>query len=560
MSTLKLGEPVREQKSLPASTPFLNFAQTCSRIGGERGKLEKIRVLAQYLLGLPAIESALAATWLTGHPFSSSQNRVLQLGWAVLRDALCTVAKVTEAKFHEVYLKHSDLGDTAAELLEGHTVEAGLTLAEVDALFHRLHTARGPVAKTPLLTAVLRRCSPLEARFLVKVLTGDLRIGLKEGLVEDAIASAFDHPPEHIRQANLLLGDVGLTSRLAAEGRLSEATLVPFRPIKFMLASPEETAATVWERRSGSPALWLEDKYDGVRCQLHKAGPRIALFSRDLKEITATFLELTDAARQLTSEVVLDGEIVAMRGEEALPFAELQKRLGRRGDDLFLRHEVPVQFVIFDLLWQEGRVLLDQALRERRRLLESLRPWPAGFRLARVTEADSVAAIEAAFNAARGRGNEGLMIKDPDSPYSPGRRGLAWLKLKKPMATLDCVVVGVEYGHGKRNKVLSDYTFAVRDALSGELKVIGKAYSGLTDAEIVERTEHFLKIAVHKHGRFIEVQPETVVEIAFDKIAPSNRHGSGLALRFPRIVRIRRDKSVADIDTLQTARRLAGVE
>jgi DNA ligase-1 len=305
--------------------------------------------------------------------------------------------------------------------------------------------------------------------------------------------------------------------------------------------------------------VWLEDKYDGVRCQLHKVGQRVGLYSRDLKEITPTFPELADAARNFRQDVVLDGEIVAMRGEEVLPFAELQKRLGRREADLFMRDEVPIGFVAFDLLWRAGMSLLDQPLAERRKALQSLAPMPGFIRLAHITRAGTAEEIEAAFNAAQARGNEGLMIKDPASLYSPGRRGLAWLKLKKPIATLDCVVVGAEYGHGKRNKVLSDYTFAVRDESSGELKVIGKAYTGLTDAEIGRLTGHFLKTAMRQHGRYFEVPPDIVLEIAFNRIQPSARHNSGLALRFPRIVRIRTDKSGAEIDTLQRARALAGV-
>jgi len=284
---------------------------------------------------------------------------------------------------------------------------------------------------------------------------------------------------------------------------------------------------------------------------------RVALYSRDLKEMTLTFLELVDSVRTVPADFILDGEIVAMRGQEILPFANLQKRLGRRQDDLFMREEVPIKFVAFDLLWLDARSYLDRPLQERREALQSLQPLPETIRLARITQANSPAEIDAAFDAARGRENEGLMIKDPRSAYTPGRRGLAWLKLKKAFATLDCVVVGAEYGHGKRNKVLSDYTFAVRDEESGELKTIGKAYTGLTDGEIAQLTEHFLKTAVRQRGRFFEVRPDTVLEIAFDKIQPSNRHPSGFALRFPRIVRIRNDKSVSEIDTLSTARKLA---
>ena len=200
--------------------------------------------------------------------------------------------------------------------------------------------------------------------------------------------------------------------------------------------------------------------------------------------------------------------------------------------------------------------LLNEPLVERRHALESLAGLPVSIRLAKATQAVSVEEIEAAFREARARGNEGLMIKDPNSVYAPGRRGLAWLKLKKAFATLDCVVVGAEYGHGKRSKVLSDYTFAVRDEASGQLKTVGKAYTGLTDREIMDLTHHFLRSAIRQHGRYFEVPPEIVLEIAFDRLQRSDRHNSGLAMRFPRIVRIRGDKSVAEIDTLQAAWRL----
>jgi DNA ligase-1 len=487
---------------------------------------------------------------------------------------------------YQVYLKHSDLGETVAEILEHHAVASSLSIEDVGDAFKQLNTARGPLAKIPILAKTLTRCTPVEAKYLVKIITGDLRIGLKEGLVEEAIASAFVKPADEVRRANLLLGDVGKTALLAAESRLGDTELVPFRPVKFMLASPEETAADVFERvqesaRTSATILgnqlkddsktstnseiaepsaphpaWVEDKYDGIRCQLHKVGGRVALYSRDLKEITSTFLELADSVRRLSEDFILDGEIVAMRGDEVLPFAELQKRLGRREGDLFMQEEVPISLVAFDCLWRAGVSLLDRPLRQRRAALEALGPLAASLRLARVTQVRSPGDIEEAFTGARDRGNEGLMIKDPDSAYTPGRRGLAWLKLKKALATLDCAVVGAEYGHGKRSKVLSDYTFAVRDEQSGELKTIGKAYTGLTDAEISTLTEHFLKTAIRRHGRYFEVPPDTVLEIAFDRLQLSDRHSSGMAMRFPRIVRVRTDKSTAEIDTVESALKL----
>ncbi|HSU56190.1 MAG TPA: ATP-dependent DNA ligase [Candidatus Dormibacteraeota bacterium] len=596
----------RVPEGLPAAGPtpqdahsFRAFAEACAKIAVDSRKLEKIRIVADYLRSFqiaisPLVASTtqtittdgqavgLAATWFSGRPFAASQNKVLQMGWAVLRNALCEAGGIDEQMLHHIYLKHSDSGETAAEVLEHRQAQLtnaerpfGLSLAEVDELFQKLHTARGSLAKTPLLLRALLKASPLEAKYLVKILSGDLRIGLKEGLVEDAIAAAFAARSEEVRQANLLVGDIGEVAKLAAAGKLAEAKMVPFRPIKFMLASPEETAVAIWARmhedagKSASPAVadkaaepapqtavWIEDKYDGVRCQLHKVGQKVALYSRDLKEITATFLELADAFRNLPQDFILDGEIVAMRGEEILPFAELQKRLGRRDGDLFMREEVPIKFICFDLLSLDAENWLNRPLRERREALEKL-PQPPFLRLAQITQANSAEDIDAAFTAARARGNEGLMVKNPGSFYTPGRRGLAWLKLKKAFATLDCAVVGAEYGHGKRNKVLSDYTFAVRDDTTGELKTIGKAYSGLTDVEIEQLTAHFLSTATRQRGRYFEVEPDTVLEIAFDRIQPSDRHSSGLALRFPRIARIRTDKPISEIDTLETARKLA---
>lgn len=555
---------------------FAAFAQTCRAIAGVSAKSEKVRRLAEYLRPLAPEQLPAVTVWFTGLPFAASANRVLAVGWAVIRGAVCNVCGITEAQFRQAYLRHSDTGETVAELMESRLMtqrrgeRPALPLAAVSDLFSRLHLARGPLPKRALSSGILAECSGLEAKFLIKILTGDLRIGLKEGLVEEAVAVAFGVPAESVRTAHQLVGDLGEVALLARGGRLEEANVVPFRPVKVMLASPEPSAADVMERAREWPGetgpaettVWVEDKFDGIRCQLHKVGDRVALFSRDLKDVTDTFPELAEAARELSGDVILDGEAVAMAGGRALPFAELQRRLGRRERDLFLGDEIPVRFVAFDLLWRDGTGRLGAPLRERRRELESLLTSgnaPLALVLAPVATVSDEAELARAFAAARARGNEGLMIKDPDSGYLPGRRGIAWLKLKQALATLDCVVVGAEYGHGKRKQVLSDYTFAVRDEGSGELKTIGKAYTGLTDAEIARLTEHFLGRVVRQRGRSFEVVPDTVLEIAFDALQPSDRHASGLAMRFPRIARIRDDKTPAEIDTLATARRLAGL-
>jgi DNA ligase-1 len=330
-----------------------------------------------------------------------------------------------------------------------------------------------------------------------------------------------------------------------------------------MLASPEPTAEAIWERfcnnSTDATVVYVEDKFDGIRAQLHRGANRVEIFSRDLRRMTEQFIELAEQAQNFSEDLILDGEVMAFEHGKKLTFFDLQKRLGRKneGTDLFAAAsaDVPVVFVAFDLLWLNGRSLLKTPLRERRELLRSL-TMPAQFQIAEIFPAHSADEIEHAFQSARRRFNEGLMIKDPESFYSPGRRGMFWFKLKKELATLDVVVVAAELGHGKRNHVLSDYTFAVRDETSGELLPIGKAYSGLTDVEIAELTEHFKQNTLVNHGRYREVTPDVVLEVAFDSVQPSTRHASGLALRFPRIKAIRRDKSVDAIDTLAYARSL----
>ncbi len=552
------------------------LAAVGERIRETPSKLEKIALLRDHFTTLAATDpadAARAALHFTGRPFPQSDARSLQTGWALLRRAVLEVSGHHEGDFRAAYRRYGDSGDTAEALLAAPKRPAArpaapLPLAELETLLARLAAASSPAAKLDLLTTTLRRLSPLPAKYLVKIITGDLRIGLREGLVEEAIAAATARPLEAVREANLLCGDLPTVVRAAFADSLASITLRVFHPLQFMLASPEPTSEAILARL-GAP-VWLEEKYDGIRCQLHKEGERVELYSRDLHRITAQFPELVAAARrELAADCILDGELLAWRDGRALPFAELQKRLNRRldGDDLFLGQEIPLAFSAYDLLWLNHEPLLKAPLRTRRARLETLLTASVNLQssiinhkslhLAPITTAHSAVEVEAAFLAARQRGNEGLMAKDPASAYTPGRRGLAWLKLKKAYATLDVVVVAAELGHGKRRGVLSDYTFAVRDEATGALRTVGKAYSGLTDAEIAALTEHFLANTLEERGRVRQVVPDTVLEIAFDLIQPSKRHDSGFALRFPRIVRIRTDKTPAEIDTLETCRRLA---
>jgi DNA ligase-1 len=563
-----------------APSEFLAFANVGQAIAATPAKLEKVRLLSEYFSTLDDARLAIATVYFTGHAFPQTDLRTLQVGGSVIYRALAGATKMSDAEFRRIASGYGDAGKTAFEVLDGRTSPEPFGLIDSYEFFEQLHKLRGPVAKKDALQNRLARLIAREGQYVVKILSGDLRIGLREGLVEEAIAKAFAAPLDEVKEANMLLGDIGRTAVLAKRQELHRAELTLFRPIKCMLASPEPTAEAIWKRFvesnvvaavasavadpgpvSEMPAtVYVEDKFDGIRAQLHANGDRAEIYSRDLKRITGQFPEIADQARGFSADVILDGEIIAYAEDRKLTFFDLQKRLGRKSEGLDLFEaasaDVPVIFVAFDLLFFDGRSLLRTPLRERRELLRGLK-LPPKFQVATVVAAHSANEIEIELKRARLRLNEGLMIKDPESSYSPGRRGLFWFKLKKELATLDVVVVAAELGHGKRNDVLSDYTFAVRDGSSGELLPIGKAYSGLTDAEIAELTEHFKQNTLVDRGRYREVKPDVVLEVAFNSIQPSTRHASGLALRFPRIKAIRRDKTIENIDSLAYAQQLA---
>jgi DNA ligase 1 len=532
----------------------LDFARTAEAVGATSSTLEKSGLLADYLRRLPPDDLRRAAIYMSGQPYGRAERRTLNLGWAAIGRVVGRLSSRRPDELSGLFLKHSDLGDWAFDALAGATHPRPTSLAEVAAALEEIRAARTAVAKQQLLEALLDRLDPLAAKYVVKVLSFELRIGLQEGLVEAAIASAFEVPLATVRRVHMLTGDIGETAVRCKAGELTDTRITLFQPIRFMLATAVETPEEAFQRMS-TDVVWTEEKYDGVRCQLHSSGGRCELFSRELKETSEAFPEIVEAGLQLGHEVLLDGEVLAHDGTQVLPFFELQRRLGRKVVSQRLRAEVPLVFVAFDLLYLDGDVVMDRPLAERRRLMEGLGLQPP-FLLARLETAREPPDLDRIFTETRERGNEGLMVKDPHSGYSPGRRGMSWLKLKRPLATLDVVVTAVEWGHGKRRGVLSDYTFAVRDDDTGQLLNVGKAYTGLTDAEIAQMTEFFLANTVADYGRSRLVDPNTVIEVAFDSIQRSARHRSGFALRFPRIVRLRQDKPVAEIDTLARVREL----
>jgi DNA ligase-1 len=588
---------------------FAGLAKLAEELAGEAGRLKKRAAIAEAVAKSASgsvQDAGLFCLYLAGQPFAEADPRKLNAGGALLTRAVKAVSGCSDAELAAAYRRHGDLGAAAAELMQGQGPEpegqAALTLAEVADAFAAMAVARTTAVRFAVVEGLLRRASALEAKYLLKLMLGDMRIGVKQSLIEEAIAAAAGADVVAVRNAVMLEADLSRAVQMAFAGTLGEARMRLFHPLGFMLASPVETPEEAVERftekvvaapgeadpsaapqddESKAVPAFLEDKYDGMRAQVHCGDPaqpgRVAVYSRNREEITESFPEIVEAFRGVTEPLILDGELLGwdFKAEKALPFSVLGQRIGRKRVDEAMRRAIPAVFMAFDLLFEGGELLLPLPLRDRRARLQAVvQRWQAAtvagmqeeraqgglfageaeppvqrLMLSPARLVESAEAVETAYNEARARANEGVMLKAAGSAYQPGRRGLAWVKLKRELATLDVVITGAEFGHGRRAGLLSDYTFAVRDA-GGELRNVGKAYSGVTDAEIAGLTEWLKAHTLEDHGHFRTVEPLRVLEVAFNNVMRSDRHTSGFALRFPRILRIRDDKPPAEIDTL----------
>jgi DNA ligase-1 len=535
---------------------FSEFASVCDQIRSTRSKNEKVKILAAYIKTLDDESLRISCMFLSGNALPKGSGLDLNVGYSLIWDVITEVSNLASNELRNVYLKHGDLGELAEHALAKRKMEPliknELTLDHVYEQFKRIAITTGQGStedKKKMIIGLIMNCSPVEAKYFAKIVVNEFRIGLVEGLVELAIAEAFARNLEDVREAFLVAGDIGHVAFLAKNDKLSSAVMQPFTPINFMLADVMFNAKEIAEYFS--KPLISEYKYDGIRAQMHKIGDKIRIFSRRLEDITTPFPEVVDAALQHKNNFILDGEIVPFRDGKPLPFNDLQRRLRRKHVDLELINEIPVVYIAYDILYLDGSSRIKEPLTNRKEMLNGIE-----FRRPLINSPfsilDSEESIAKMFEESRSLGHEGLVLKDPRSTYQPGKRGKHWVKLKKELDTIDAVIVIAEYGHGKRAGVLSDYTFAVND--NDELRVIGKAYSGLTDEEIDEMTSRLKSIMIKDESFRVIVKPEIVLEVAFDGIQKSDRHDSGYALRFPRIKRIRHDKSVNDIDTLEKVR------
>ncbi len=567
-----LVETRKLSSSSDVSGEFRRFAMTCDTIKANRSKLEKVRILSEYLSSLSYDKDLkIAATYLSGRLFPPGEtDQEANVGYSTLWNVIADITNSKDAEISGFYRKHGDLGSALEDVIAQkmstpgynesgnlvHTlVKKILTLSDIYASFSELSRSVGSHSqerKQLILKGLFSNITlPSEAKYIVKILTNEMRIGLVEGLLEEAIAKAFSKNLGEVRMANLILANTGLVAIQARNGKLGDAKLTPLRPTNFMLADTAETAELLFGKFKSSP-VYSEYKYDGIRAQLHKHDGKIRIFSRNLADVTRFFPELEEATSRLGHYgLIFDGEIIAFDDGKPLSFQLLQRRLRKIAHS---EDDAPIRYMIFDLLFSKNLSLIQEPLRKRVELLRSLELPSAIMGFSELRSVSTSQEISDMFVESKGLGYEGLVVKEPSSPYTPGRRGSNWVKLKKELDTLDVVVVAAEYGHGKRVGVISDYTFAVRDG--PDLKVVGKAYSGLTDAEIDEMTKIMKNTTIHDQGYRRTVKPQVVLEVAFDAIQKSDRHDGGFALRFPRIKRIRYDKSINEIDGIEKVEKI----
>jgi DNA ligase-1 len=478
------------------------FAEVCERVKATASKNLKIEILSEYLKKLDDTSLRIACSLLSGEIFPPWQIIELQVGYSTLVGILTELSGKDRRTLEKVFLRYGDLGETAEDILTKKSIAPLFSEEYTLISFHdRLTkiaemTGKGSHSeKKKALSGLYLNMSPIESKYLTKILTGEMRIGLVAGLVIEGITAAFGQKFDEVNEAYLLTYDIGETTILAKCNNLKDAKLEPLHQTNFMLAEAMQTPEEI-EEYFEKPMI-CEYKLDGIRAQCHKKGDIVKIFTRRGNESGNSFPEIVQALSKITHDFIIDGEIVAFDKGKILPFSLLQHRIQRKVITRKVVNEVPLTIFVYDILFLDGESVYKKTLLKRKEALIKLQ-LSEKLKMLAYSFVSKKEEIEAKFNESIERGYEGLMIKDPDSIYMVGKRGKNWVKLKKELDTLDVVVVASERGHGRRANVFSDCVFSVWD--NGELKTIGKAYSGLTDKELSEINEKLKEITVKDEG------------------------------------------------------------
>ncbi len=539
-------------------TSFQRFAELCQKVEGVSGSLEKIDLVAAFLADLDEDELAIASSFIMGTLFSPSLDLVIGVGPSILYEALARACGCSIEQISDMLRATGDPGLVAAAAVEKRKPIGFAAFVEEESLsikdvYQRLLAVarasgkRSQGAKVKNLQFLFSQANSLEAQYIARLAIEDMRIGVGEGGVRDAVARAFARNSADVERAFNLTNDMGLVAVSGKRGTLSDLSVMINHPIKVMLAQLGVGIPGALQELGLAAIEW---KYDGARVQIHKDKEKVRIFSRRLEDVTDSLPEIVQTAKRVRADsAILDGEVVAI-GKDGRPmaFQEILKRFRRKYNVEKLALQVPLHLFLFDLIYMDGKSVVDLPLTERRTLLEKIADPSI---MADQILSDSPELAEKIYARALDAGHEGLILKNPTSVYAPGKRGKNWLKIKPVMETLDLVVIGAKWGEGRRASFLGSYRLGCLDQATGKLLDIGWVATGLTDEALADLTEMFRELILVQKGMEVELKPAVIFEVAYEEIQKSQSYSSGYALRFPRLVAVRDDKSLEEADTLE---------
>ncbi|MDF1558130.1 MAG: ATP-dependent DNA ligase [ANME-2 cluster archaeon] len=554
-------------------TSFQDFAALCQRIENISSSLEMTQVVADFFLMVDDDELEIVSRFIMGLVFPVWSPLQLGIGPSLLYTSVSKASGLPVKEVINLVRETGDVGLAARDALTA-AQKAQSTFAvfneeepllSVKDVFNRLTdiantSGKGSqAARVRHLQFLFSMVSPVEAVYLARLTIEELRIGVGEGIVRDAIATAFNVPKDAVERAYMMTNDLGMVAmkaKQAGQDGLAELDIKLGRPIKMMLAQVSQGISAVASEMGSVAVEW---KFDGARVQIHKDGDTVSIYSRRLEDVTGSLPDIVDMVREGVSadSAVLDGEAVVM-GQDGNPgvFQQILKRFRRKYDVDTMKGEIPLQLFLFDVVYLNGESLFNRTLVQRRaRLVECVTPSDT-MKVASQFVTSEVQAIEDIYKQALDAGHEGVMLKNPESLYSPGKRGKHWLKVKPLMETLDLTVLGGEWGEGRRANFIGSYHMGCIEHDTGAFLSIGRMGTGITDEMLEELTARFKELIVVESGKELEFVPQVVFEVAFEEIQKSPTYDSGFALRFPRLVRLRDDKSADEADTLERIEQL----
>lgn len=548
-------------------TTFRTLCELCEKLEVTTRRRTTIELVADFLRELRPEEVEPATSMLLGRAFPKWDQRVLEVSWATISRVVRRLTNLDWKDFRRALSQSGDVGTAVRTIFEsrkirrqGTLLDKPLTVLEVRRMFESISETTGGGSRhrrERLVETLLGQATPLEIKYLVKILIGEMRTGFYEGLMEHSVSKAFDVPIETVQTATMLAGDIGEVASIAqAKGKeaVSNIGFRVFRPIKPMMAQTAENVEQVLKETGGRTAF--EYKLDGARIQIHKLGKQVRIYSRRLTDVTSSLPEVVQLVQnQLkVDSAILDGEVIAVGSDRTpLLFQHVMRRFRRVHQVEEAIRRIPVELQLFDVLYVDGCSLINEAYTQRRKKLAEI---AGNIALTEQTVTSKAHEAKEFMNRALNRGHEGLVSKKLDSHYTPGMRGKRWFKVKRTLEALDLIIVAAEWGYGRRHNWLSDYYLAARDAETGKLLTVGKTFKGLTDREIIEMTKRLKELTTQEQPHGVVVAPRIVVEVVYNEIQKSPKYECGMALRFARIKNIRDDKTPEEADTIQRVREI----